>query len=327
MRSRRAWALRAACSTSSGGSRRCRSCSAALLVAFATLLYLGPDVEQRKWQFLTPGSLVAALLWIAISGLFAVYTSTFGSYNKTWGTLSAVIVTLTWLWLSAMALLYGAEVNAELERTAARGDGEPAPAPRERRGRKLVERTDCLLVAQEAQQEVRERGEEDDRLLDRHRHARDLLVDERAGPPRSRRVRVERVDRPRDQREQQAERRGEHERREQVGGLRAGRERAVDHGPPHGDPGREIHHVLDVQQRVRVTQRVVVDPGQMPDEVRRDPQRQRDERAEEHEAASARCERRRDGEHEQRRRPLGEHDVLQQVRPEERVQRERLQLA
>jgi membrane protein len=88
-----------------------------LLAAFATLLYLGPDVEHREWKFLTPGSVVAALMWIAISGLFAVYTSMFGSYNKTWGTLSAVIVMLTWLWLSASALLYGAEVNAELART------------------------------------------------------------------------------------------------------------------------------------------------------------------------------------------------------------------
>ena len=88
--------------------------------AFATLLYLGPDVQHRKWQFLTPGSLIAAAMWIAISGLFAVYTSMFGSYNKTWGTLSAVIVMLTWLWLSSMALLYGAEVNAELARTRER---------------------------------------------------------------------------------------------------------------------------------------------------------------------------------------------------------------
>jgi len=90
---------------------------AGLLAAFATLLYLGPDVQHRRWQFLTPGSLIAATMWIAISGLLAVYTSMFGSYNKTWGTLSAVIVMLTWLWLSSMALLYGAEVNAELERT------------------------------------------------------------------------------------------------------------------------------------------------------------------------------------------------------------------
>jgi len=100
-----------------------------LLGAFAALLYLGPDVDTRTWRFLTPGSLVAALGWIAISGLFAVYTSMFGSYNKTWGALSAVIVTLTWLWLAAMALLYGAEVNAELERSRRLRGGEPAPSP------------------------------------------------------------------------------------------------------------------------------------------------------------------------------------------------------
>ena len=81
------------------------------------LLYLGPDVEHRKWQFLTPGSLVAALLWIAASGLFAVYTATFASYNKTWGSLSAVIVMLTWLWITGMALLLGAEINSEAERS------------------------------------------------------------------------------------------------------------------------------------------------------------------------------------------------------------------
>jgi membrane protein len=88
-----------------------------LLVAFATLLFLGPDVEHQKWEFLTPGSLVAALLWIAASGLFAVYTATFASYNKTWGSLAAVIVMLTWLWLTGMALLLGAEINAESERS------------------------------------------------------------------------------------------------------------------------------------------------------------------------------------------------------------------
>jgi membrane protein len=88
-----------------------------LLVAFATLLFLGPDVEHRKWEFLTPGSLVAALLWIAASGLFAVYTATFASYNKTWGSLAGVIVLLTWLWLAGMALLLGAEINAEAERS------------------------------------------------------------------------------------------------------------------------------------------------------------------------------------------------------------------
>ena len=97
-----------------------------LLAAFATLLYLGPDLEQRTWRFLTPGSLVAAVLWIVFSGLFAAYTAMFGSYNKTWGTLSAVIVTLTWLWLAGMALLLGAEINAEAERSRELHGGAPA---------------------------------------------------------------------------------------------------------------------------------------------------------------------------------------------------------
>jgi membrane protein len=103
-----------------------------LLAAFATLLYLAPDVDHPKWQFLTLGSVIAAVIWIATSGLFAVYTSMFGSYNKTWGSLAAVIVMLTWLWLTGMALLLGAEVNAEAERSrelrAGKGPAIDAPA-------------------------------------------------------------------------------------------------------------------------------------------------------------------------------------------------------
>jgi membrane protein len=87
-----------------------------LLAAFATLLYLGPNVDQRRWSFLTVGTAVAVAVWLAISGLFAFYTSHFGSYNKTWGSLAAVIVMLTWLWLSSLALLFGAELNAEADR-------------------------------------------------------------------------------------------------------------------------------------------------------------------------------------------------------------------
>jgi membrane protein len=56
------------------------------------------------------------VLWIAASGLFAVYTATFSSYNKAWGALAGVIVMLTWLWLTATALLLGAEINAEADR-------------------------------------------------------------------------------------------------------------------------------------------------------------------------------------------------------------------
>lgn len=88
-----------------------------LLAVFATLLYLGPNVEQRHWSFLSVGTAATVGVWLAISGLFAFYTSHFASYNKAWGSLAAVIVMLTWLWLSSLALLFGAELNVEADRT------------------------------------------------------------------------------------------------------------------------------------------------------------------------------------------------------------------
>jgi membrane protein len=89
-----------------------------LLAAFSILLDLGPDIERSgRRRFVTPGSLLATAIWLAASGGFAYYTSSFGSYNKTWGSLAAVIVMLTWLWLAAIALLLGAALNAEAERS------------------------------------------------------------------------------------------------------------------------------------------------------------------------------------------------------------------
>jgi membrane protein len=99
---------------------------AGLLAAFATLLYRGPDVAHPHWRFITPGSLFAAVVWLAASGAFAFYTSAFGSYNKTWGSLAAVIIMLTWLWLAGIALLLGAEINAEAERSRELREGKPA---------------------------------------------------------------------------------------------------------------------------------------------------------------------------------------------------------
>jgi membrane protein len=99
---------------------------AGLLAAFATLLWLGPDVDHPRWRFVTVGSAIAVAIWLLASGAFAVYTSRFGSYNKTWGSLAAVIIMLTWLWLTSLALLFGAEFNAELERSRELRQGEPA---------------------------------------------------------------------------------------------------------------------------------------------------------------------------------------------------------
>jgi membrane protein len=97
-----------------------------LLLAFSVVLYLGPDVEHRRWQFVTLGAVVATAILLIASGAFAFYVSRFGSYNKAWGSLAAVVVMLTWLWLSALALLFGAEINAEAERSRELRQGEPA---------------------------------------------------------------------------------------------------------------------------------------------------------------------------------------------------------
>jgi membrane protein len=92
---------------------------AALLVAFAVVLAIGPDTGQRRWRLFSPGAVVAVVVWLVVSAAFSVYTSRFGSYDKTWGSLSAVIVTLIWLWLAGLSLLFGGELNAETARTGA----------------------------------------------------------------------------------------------------------------------------------------------------------------------------------------------------------------
>jgi membrane protein len=89
---------------------------AGLLVTFAGLMYLGPDVQQRNWRLVSLGSVLAIVIWLVASAAFAFYASSFGSYNKAWGSLAAVAITLTWLWLSNCALLLGAEIDAEAER-------------------------------------------------------------------------------------------------------------------------------------------------------------------------------------------------------------------
>jgi membrane protein len=87
----------------------------ALLAIITAMLWLAP-VERPSWRELIPGAVLATALWIISSGGFAYFTATFDNYNKTWGSLSAVIITLVWLWLTSLALLLGAELNAEAAR-------------------------------------------------------------------------------------------------------------------------------------------------------------------------------------------------------------------
>jgi membrane protein len=100
----------------------------ALLAVFATVLYLGPNVDHPRWSFLTLGTVTSVLVWLLASGAFAVFVGQVGSYNKAWGSLAAVIIMLTWLWISGLALLFGAEVNAESERSRELRRGDRAAA-------------------------------------------------------------------------------------------------------------------------------------------------------------------------------------------------------
>ena len=90
----------------------------AVLLFFALIYYLAPDLEHRSWKWITPGSVVGGVMWLALSGLFALYTSFSNSYTKTYGTLAGGIVLLLWLNYSAWAILFGAELNSELDRQA-----------------------------------------------------------------------------------------------------------------------------------------------------------------------------------------------------------------
>jgi membrane protein len=90
----------------------------AILLFFALVYYLAPNTDVRSWKWLTPGSLVGSVAWLGLSGLFALYTSFSDSYSKTYGTLASGIVLLLWLNDSAFALLFGAELNSELDKEA-----------------------------------------------------------------------------------------------------------------------------------------------------------------------------------------------------------------
>jgi membrane protein len=93
---------------------------------FAILYWAAPNVRQPGFRWISPGGVLAVVLWVIASAAFALYVATFGSYNKTYGSVAAVIVFLVWLWISNIAVLLGAEFNAELERGRQIQAGHPA---------------------------------------------------------------------------------------------------------------------------------------------------------------------------------------------------------
>jgi membrane protein len=93
---------------------------------FSILYWASPNVKHPGFRWISPGGVLAVATWVIASGLFALYVANFGSYNKTYGTLAGVIIFLVWLWISNIAILLGAEFNAELERGRLIKAGHPA---------------------------------------------------------------------------------------------------------------------------------------------------------------------------------------------------------
>jgi membrane protein len=102
------------------------------------LYYACPNVKQPGFRWVSPGGLLAVVIWIVASAAFAFYVANFGSYNKTYGALASVIIFLVWLWLTNVAILLGAEFNAEMQHVRAiesgeAAEGEPFAEPRDTR--------------------------------------------------------------------------------------------------------------------------------------------------------------------------------------------------
>jgi membrane protein len=97
---------------------------------FLAVIYrYGPSRDKPQWRWITPGSILASILWLAASLLFSWYAENFGSYNKTYGSLGAAIGFMTWLWISTIVILLGAKLNAELEHQTAKDTTEGQPKP------------------------------------------------------------------------------------------------------------------------------------------------------------------------------------------------------
>ncbi len=102
---------------------------AGMIVGLGVVYRYGPDREDARWEWVSVGAVVAAVMWLVGSILFSVYTANFAKYNETYGSLGAVVVLLLWLYLTALAVVLGAEINCEVERQTAKDstDGPPEP--------------------------------------------------------------------------------------------------------------------------------------------------------------------------------------------------------
>ena len=129
-------------------------------VGFALIMRYGPDRRPAKWRWLTPGSLLATVLWIAVSFGFSLYVAYISDYNATYGSLSAIVVFLMWLYLSAYGVLLGALLNAEIERQTY-CDTTVGPArPAGERGAVLADQVDDAVPTRESLEKRKRRRAE-----------------------------------------------------------------------------------------------------------------------------------------------------------------------
>jgi len=92
-----------------------------LTLAFSLIYYFGPSLEQRRWHWMTPGSIFGSFLWLAASAGLRVYLHFFNTYTATYGSLGAMMILLVWLYVTGLAFLIGGEINAQIERTTIGG--------------------------------------------------------------------------------------------------------------------------------------------------------------------------------------------------------------
>jgi membrane protein len=111
----------------------------AVVLGLAALYRYGPSRDKAEWRWLAPGSIFAAIAWLAGSMLFSWYVASFGSYNETYGSLGAAIGFMTWIWLSTSIILIGGEINAETEHQTAEDTTTGHPKPLGARGAKMAD--------------------------------------------------------------------------------------------------------------------------------------------------------------------------------------------
>ncbi len=126
-----------------------------VILGLAVLYRYAPDRDEPKWSWVSPGAVIATVVWIVASVGFSIYVSNFGSYNETYGSLGAVIIVMLWLFITALSMILGAEINAEAERQTRKDTTAGHPAPM---GRRAAYAADTLGEGSDHGDEVRGTG-------------------------------------------------------------------------------------------------------------------------------------------------------------------------